>query len=95
MEIIPLLLLVLVCCALLFGYPVAFTLSGGCRRVAQSSRYCRTAGLAVVGGSSALIRVRRSQHDGVAAFAAFPAKNLRARATVGDVRLWEAEAGAA
>ena len=28
MEIIPLLLLVLVCCALLFGYPVAFTLSG-------------------------------------------------------------------
>ena len=28
MEIIPLLLLALVCCALLFGYPVAFTLSG-------------------------------------------------------------------
>jgi tripartite ATP-independent transporter DctM subunit len=28
MEIIPLLLLLLVCCALLFGYPVAFTLSG-------------------------------------------------------------------
>ena len=28
MEIIPLLLLGLVCCALLFGYPVAFTLSG-------------------------------------------------------------------
>jgi len=28
MEIIPLLLLVFVCCALLFGYPVAFTLSG-------------------------------------------------------------------
>ena len=28
MEIIPLLLLVLVCCALLLGYPVAFTLSG-------------------------------------------------------------------
>ena len=28
MEIIPLLLLILVCCALLFGYPVAFTLSG-------------------------------------------------------------------
>ena len=28
MEVIPLLLLVLVCCALLFGYPVAFTLSG-------------------------------------------------------------------
>ena len=28
MEIIPLILLILVCCALLFGYPVAFTLSG-------------------------------------------------------------------
>ena len=28
MEVIPLLLLVFVCCALLFGYPVAFTLSG-------------------------------------------------------------------
>src|SRR6056300_923231 len=28
MEIIPLLLLVLICLALLFGYPVAFTLSG-------------------------------------------------------------------
>ena len=28
MEIIPLILLMLVCCALLFGYPVAFTLSG-------------------------------------------------------------------
>ena len=28
MEIIPLLLLVLICCTLLFGYPVAFTLSG-------------------------------------------------------------------
>ena len=28
MEIIPLLLLVFVCCSLLFGYPVAFTLSG-------------------------------------------------------------------
>ena len=28
MEIMPLLLLVFVCCALLFGYPVAFTLSG-------------------------------------------------------------------
>ena len=28
MEIIPLLLLVFVCFALLFGYPVAFTLSG-------------------------------------------------------------------
>lgn len=28
MEIIPLLLLVFVCCTLLFGYPVAFTLSG-------------------------------------------------------------------
>ena len=28
MEIIPLLLLVLVCCAFLYGYPVAFTLSG-------------------------------------------------------------------
>ncbi|MDA8955620.1 TRAP transporter large permease subunit [Gammaproteobacteria bacterium] len=28
MEIIPFILLMLVCCALLFGYPVAFTLSG-------------------------------------------------------------------
>ena len=28
MEIIPLLLLVLVCMALLLGYPVAFTLAG-------------------------------------------------------------------
>lgn len=28
MEIIPLLLLVFICCSLLFGYPVAFTLSG-------------------------------------------------------------------
>ena len=28
MEVIPLILLVFVCCALLFGYPVAFTLSG-------------------------------------------------------------------
>ena len=28
MEVIPLLLLVFVCCSLLFGYPVAFTLSG-------------------------------------------------------------------
>ena len=28
MELIPLLLLVLICCALLIGYPVAFTLAG-------------------------------------------------------------------